>query len=102
MLSFVCVSIFANADDVSNACVSVAEASVSTSEDVCNRRVLNRISYSRCCGSYRRNTNIYGEKGCVYYARGKTTYARGKFNMAGIFPSCGDVAERLCGHSVVC
>ena len=36
-VSFVCVSIFVNADDVSNACVSVAEASVSTPKDVCNR-----------------------------------------------------------------
>ena len=32
-MSFVRVSIFANTDDVSNACVSVAEASVSTPED---------------------------------------------------------------------
>ena len=32
-MSFACVSIFENADDVSNACVSVAEASVSTPED---------------------------------------------------------------------
>ena len=43
-MSFVCVSIFANADDVSKACVSVAEASVSTPEDVCNRRVLNLLT----------------------------------------------------------
>ena len=41
-MSFVCVSIFEDADDVSSACVSVAEASVSTPES-CNRRVLNRI-----------------------------------------------------------
>ena len=33
-------------------------------------RVLNRILYSRCCGSYRRNTNMQG-KGCVYYATWK-------------------------------
>ena len=46
-VSFVCVSIFANADDVSNANVFVAEASVSTPEDVCNRIKKNLTGFEK-------------------------------------------------------
>ena len=28
-------------------------------------RVLHRILYSRCCGSYRRNTNMQGQRLCI-------------------------------------
>jgi len=38
---------FPHADDVSNACVSIAEASVSTPEDVCNRIKKNQTGFEK-------------------------------------------------------